>query len=183
MPASVATTSALGPGLGEEVDLTGTDRIVDGYDGRREDLIAMLLDVQEELGYLPPPHLEHIASRVGVPLTQVYGIVTFYKCFRLVPPGKHQITCCMGTACHVRGAPNVLRELKTRLGIESGEVTEDRDFGLETVNCVGACALGPVLIVDDDYQGHMTAMKVPGILRKILKADEAAEKTDSEAAA
>jgi NADH-quinone oxidoreductase subunit E len=183
MPTSVATSTAAGPGAGEEFDPTVTDRILDEHARLREDLIAVLLDVQEEMGYLPPVHLQHIATSIDVPLSQVYGIVTFYKCFRLVPPGRHQITCCMGTACHVRGAPNVLRELRTRLGIESGEVTEDRAFGLETVNCVGACALGPVLIVDESYQGHMTAMKVPGILRKILKADQEAGGIDTETAA
>ena len=180
MTASVATAPAIDPRTGEELDLAPVDRILDEHGCHREDLIAMLLDIQEDLGFLPAFYLEHVAARVGVPLTQVYGIVTFYKCFRLTPPGKHQLTCCMGTACHVRGAPNVLRELKTRLDVEAGAVTEDGLFGLETVNCVGACALGPVLIVDEQYHGHLTAMKVPGILRKILKAEGLGEEDSSE---
>ncbi len=172
MPPSTTSSSPTVASVMEEVasDIATVDIIVDEHHSDRTDLIAILLDTQERLRYLPVHALKHIARRVGVPLTEIYGIATFYKIFRLSPPGRHQVTVCMGTACHVRGAALVLREFERRLGICTGGVTPDREYGLDRVNCVGACAIGPVVIVDGEYHGEQTTMKVPVILRRLEKA-------------
>jgi len=147
-------------------------RIIEEHHNDRNDLIAMLLDIQDAMGFLPRFAMEHVATRLEIPVTEVYGIATFFKYFRLKPPGEHQCTVCTGTACHVRGAARVLREFERHLGIRSGEVTDDREYGLETVNCVGACALGPIVLVDGDYQGQVTASKVPTLLRRLKRSAE-----------
>jgi len=159
----------------EESILPETDRVtVDGILERHlydpTELIAILLEVQDALGYLPQPALTHISERLCVALTEIYGVATFFKQFRLTPPGRHQFTVCTGTACHVRGATQVVKEFERRLCICSGETTPDLEYGLETVNCVGACAIGPVVIVDEEYHGEMTALKVPKLLRRVEKA-------------
>lgn len=164
---SPATESA--EAAATEVDLGPIDRILDSHRRDRTRLIAILLDLQEELGYLPVTGLKYVAKSMDVPLTEIYAISTFYKSFRLSPPGKKQITICQGTACHVRGSVQVLREFERQLGICDGETTPDGSFGLETVACVGACAIGPVVIVDEEYVGEMTPMKVPGLLRRLQK--------------
>lgn len=143
------------------------DTIVQGYDGTPDSLISILQDVQSEFGYLPEGVLRQIAESLSLPLIQVYGVATFFKAFSLEPRGKHTVQVCLGTACHVRGAPAVLGELERRLGVKAGETTEDRQFTLETVNCVGACALGPI-VVNDKYYGQMNAGKV----KKMLEGHE-----------
>jgi len=130
-----------------------------------------LQDIQDEFGYLPKDALCRVAERVGVPLIQVYGVATFFKAFSLKPRGRHLVTVCMGTACYVRGAPAVLEELKRLLGIKPGETTDDMEFTLETVNCLGACALGPVVVVDDVYHEKVTPEKVEKILKKYSTLD------------
>ena len=147
------------------------DRIVEAYGCRKEQLIAILQDVQDEFGYLPEEALRRVSERLGVPLIQVYGVATFFKAFRLKPRGRHLVTVCMGTACYVRGAPAVLEELKRLLGVQPGETTEDMEFTLETVNCLGACALGPVVVVDDEYHEKVTPGKVKKILEKYSSVD------------
>ena len=139
--------------------------IVGKYDGNRDSLISILHDIEHEYRYLPEDALRAVAKQLGVPLIQVCGVATFFKAFSLKPRGKHIVSVCQGTACHVRGAAAVLDEVKRRLGVEAGETTADLRFTLETVNCLGACALGPIVTVDGEYYGQM----IPGKVRKVLK--------------
>jgi NADH:ubiquinone oxidoreductase subunit E/NAD-dependent dihydropyrimidine dehydrogenase PreA subunit len=127
------------------------DRAVETHRHERASLISVLQDVNNDLGYLPEDALRYVSYHTRVPLLAVYHVATFYKAFSLTPRGKHVIRVCMGTACHVRGAPFVLEAMKSHLGIEPGETTEDGLFTLETVNCLGTCAMGPVVIADDEY--------------------------------
>ncbi len=142
------------------------DQIVDRYGADKSSLLAILQDIQEEANWLPREALTHVCERVGVPLAHVYRLATFFQAFSLEPRGKHICTVCMGTACHVRGAPMLVDKLERDLGIPSGGTSEDLEYTLEAVNCVGACALGPLVIVDGDYHGNMTNAK----LDKVLKA-------------
>jgi NADH:ubiquinone oxidoreductase subunit E len=143
--------------------------IVDRYGGKHDSVIAILQDVQLEYHYLPEHALRAVAGQLGLPLIQICGVATFFKAFSLKPRGEHTVTVCLGTACHVRGAPAVLDEVKRQLGIEPDDTTDDMRFTLETVNCLGACALGPILVVDDEYQGQMSSRKVKKILNKYKK--------------
>ena len=127
-------------------------------------LVAILQDVQAEHNYLPREALERVSEGLSVPLSQVYSVATFFKALSLKPRGRHLINVCLGTACHVRGAVKVLEAMERELAIKSGETTKDLAFTLETVNCVGACALGPVVIVDGEYHGQMNTEKVKGVL-------------------
>lgn len=134
--------------------------------GEGTSLIAVLEDVQARYRYLPQDALILVSERLGVPLSQVYSVATFYHAFSLLPRGRHMIHVCTGTACHVRGAIQVLDRLETRLGIKPGETTRDRLFTLETVNCVGCCALGPVVVMDGEYEGQVTTQKVDRLLKR-----------------
>ncbi|RJP69015.1 MAG: NAD(P)H-dependent oxidoreductase subunit E [Candidatus Abyssobacteria bacterium SURF_17] len=137
-----------------------------GSNGHSADaLISILQDIQAELHYLPEEALRHVAKRLNLPLIQVYGVATFFKAFSLKPKGRHQCTVCMGTACHVRGAGRVLEELERKLNIKAGNTTDDMEYSLDTVNCVGACALGPMVIIDGEYLGIMNAAKVKNVLK------------------
>jgi NADH-quinone oxidoreductase subunit E len=127
------------------------DAIMAAYDHNPAKLVGILQDIQKELRYLPQDALRHVAERLGVPLPRVYSVATFYQAFSLTPRGRHIIKVCMGTACHVRGAPRVLEEIERKLGIKAGETTYDLEYTLLTVNCLGCCALGPVVVVDDTY--------------------------------
>jgi NADH-quinone oxidoreductase subunit E len=130
-------------------------------------LLSILQDVQKECGYLPEERLRAIALLLGMPLIDVYGVATFYKSFSLTPRGRHQIKVCLGTACHVRGADRVVEELERKLDIRPGETSEDGEFSLETVMCLGCCAIGPVVVVDGKYHGQVTTAKVESILRTL----------------
>jgi NADH:ubiquinone oxidoreductase subunit E len=130
------------------------------------DLIEVLHDLQEEEGYVSEDNMLTISESLGVPLIEVARIAHFYTAFHLSPRGRHLVTVCMGTACHVRGARRMLDEVSGQLGIEAGQTTEDGLFTMESVNCLGACALGPVVVIDGIYHDHMTPMK----LRKLLDA-------------
>ncbi|MBN1862795.1 MAG: NADH-quinone oxidoreductase subunit NuoE [Dehalococcoidales bacterium] len=141
------------------------DSILKRYQRDPGMLVAILQDVQAEQNYLPREALERVGEGLGVPLSQVYSVATFFKALSLKPRGRHLINVCLGTACHVRGAVKVLEAIERELAIKSGETTEDLAFTLETVNCVGACALGPVVIVDKDYHGQMNSEKVKGVLK------------------
>jgi len=129
-------------------------------------LISALEEIQGRYRYLPKEAMILVSERMGVPLSQVYSVATFYNAFSLVPRGKHTICVCTGTACHVRGAAQVLNRLETKLGVGPGETTHDRQFTLETVNCLGCCALGPVVVLDDEYEGQMTTKKVDKLLKR-----------------
>ena len=137
-----------------------------------QQLIEVLQDVQEAFGYIPQEAMTTVSRELGVRLIEVSRAANYYKAFSLQPRGKHVVTVCMGTACHVRGAPRLLDEMKGVLGIEPGQTTDDRMFTLERVNCLGACALGPVVVLDGKYHGKMT----PNELRKLVESVQAAEK-------
>ena len=128
------------------------------------DLIPILQQIQNEYGYLPREVLAEMSKRTGIPASRIYGVTTFYEQFYLEPRGKHTIKCCRGTACHVRGAPDVIDAIGKELNIEAGETTEDMEFTFETVACLGVCALAPVIVIDGTYHGQMT----PSGVRKVL---------------
>ncbi len=127
-------------------------------------LVPILQDVQAEYNYLPKETLVLVGEGLDVPLSQVYSVASFFKAFSLKPRGRHLINVCLGTACHVRGAVRVIDEIERELNIKSGETTEDLRYTLETVNCVGACALGPIVVIDGNYSGQMTGSKVKPLL-------------------
>ena len=135
-------------------------------------LIPILQDLQEEYGWLSEELLDEVAQRLRVSSSEIFSMVTFYKSFRLKPVGKYLITVCLGTACHVRGAPEVLDGIKRRSGIKDGETTKDNLFTLETVNCVGACALGPIVIVNDEYHGLMSKVKVEKLIDQLYEKNQ-----------
>ncbi len=139
--------------------------------GPEGSVIGVLESVQTRYRYLPPEALILVGERFNLPLSQIYGVATFYNAFSLKPKGKHLLHVCMGTACHVRGSPQVLDRLETRLGVKPGATTRDRMFTLETVNCLGACALGPIVVANGEYSGQMTPQKTDMLLKRIAKAE------------
>ena len=141
------------------------DKIIDKYDGKESSVIQVLLEIQRENRWLPGEVLERVSEKLSVPLSRIQQIVTFYKAFSLSPKGRHEIHVCMGTACHVRGAPRVLDTVQDLTGIKPGETSPDLKFSLKTVNCVGCCALGPVVVIDGEYHGKM----VPATSEDVLK--------------
>lgn len=140
-------------------------QIVRRYHNESNMLVSILQDVQREYNYLPREALMKVTRDLNVPVSRVYSVATFFKAFSLVPRGRHLVSVCLGTACHVRGAVKVLEKIERELEIDSGETTKNLKFTLETVNCVGACALGPVVKVNEEYHGDMTAEKVDSILK------------------
>jgi len=148
------------------------ERILKGRRSQPQQLVEVLQDVQEAFGYVPQEAMTAVSRELGVPLIEVSRVAHFYKAFSLRPRGRHVVTVCMGTACHVRGAPRMLDQVKGELGIEPGQTTQDRMFTLERVNCLGACALGPVVVLDGEYHPKMT----PNKLRELLASVYAAEK-------
>jgi len=127
-------------------------------------LVSILQDTQAEFGYLSREAITQISQQLSIPLSQVYGVATFFKAFSLIPRGRHQIQVCLGTACHVRGSEKILDAVERELGIKPGENDADLNFSLETVNCVGACALGPIVIIDGKYSGEMKIESVKPLL-------------------
>ena len=140
------------------------ESILDSYQRDKGWLVSILQDVQAENNYLPKEALMQVSQGLDVPLSQVYSVATFFKAFSLKPRGRHLINVCLGTACHVRGAVRILEKIEQELGISSGETTEDLKYTLETVNCVGACALGPIVVIDGKYSGEMKTDKVNPLL-------------------
>ena len=138
--------------------------VLDRYQRDPGMLVSVLQDVQAEYNYLPKKALVQVSQGLDIPLTQVYSVASFFKAFSLKPRGRHLINVCLGTACHVRGAVRILEEIERQLGINPGETTEDFKYTLERVNCVGACALGPIVIIDDTYSGQMKTDKVKTLL-------------------
>lgn len=150
------------------IDFSKFESIIDGYNCEKSMLISILQDIQAEYNYLPKEALIHVAEKLDVPLKQVYGVATFFKAFSLKPRGKHIINVCLGTACHVRNAARVLEKIERELGIKAGDTTDDLNFTLETVNCLGACALGPIVVTDGEYHGQMNTVKVDKVLGQYL---------------
>jgi NADH-quinone oxidoreductase subunit E len=141
------------------------------YEGQARALIPILQEIQDELRWLSPQTLEAVAAGLGLSLAHVYSVATFYKSFSLEPRGRRTCTVCMGTACHVRGAKLILDSISRELHLEPGHTSDDRKFTLETVNCLGSCALGPLVVVDEEYIGHSTSMKMKKITDKLKKED------------
>jgi NADH-quinone oxidoreductase subunit E len=148
------------------------DAILESYGYRHDALIGILQDVQRLENYLPLETLQYIGEQLEVPLSRVYYIATFYKSFSLKPRGKHIVKVCLGTACHLNGAVQNLEQIERTLQVGEGETTEDRVFSLETVNCVGTCALAPVAMVDEDYYGAVTPGKVDKMLSVYSEGSE-----------
>ena len=142
------------------------ESILKGRSSQPHQLIEVLQDVQENYGYIPEEAMREISTTLGVPLVDIYRVVSFYKAFKLKPGGKHVITLCNGTACHVRGSNLLLDQAISQLGVQPGEVTEDGLFSIECVNCLGACALGPIASENGTYHHHMT----PAKFRKFIKS-------------
>jgi NADH-quinone oxidoreductase subunit E len=141
------------------------DKIIDKYPSDPSSLIQVLLEIQRENRWLPKEALGKVSKKLKVPLNRIQHIVTFYKAFSLVPKGRHEIHVCTGTACHVRGAPRLLDTVQDLTGIRPGETDQDLKFSLDTVSCVGCCALGPVMIIDGEYHGKMAPAKSEDVLK------------------
>jgi NADH-quinone oxidoreductase subunit E len=142
------------------------DSIIEQYHGKESAILAILQDIQAKEKYLPREVLEHLGERFRIPSSKIYRIATFFRAFSLMPRGRHEIVVCLGTACHVRGGQRVVDRFTMELGIRSGETTPDRNFTLETVNCLGVCAAGPVVAIDGQYFGKMSSTKVEETLKK-----------------
>lgn len=156
-------------------DASEIDDLLNGKrDVENGSLMGVLEEVQARYHYLPKDALILISESMGVPLSQTYGVATFYNAFSLKPKGRHVINVCTGTACMVRGARKVLERISNRLGIQPGETTEDGQFTLETVNCLGACALGPVVVADGAYSGEMTGARAEELLGQVMAEVETA---------
>jgi len=144
------------------------DKILDKYPSDASSLIQVLLEIQRENRWLSSEALEKVSKRLKVPLNRIQHIVTFYKAFSLIPKGRHEIHVCTGTACHVRGAPRLLDAVQDLTGIRPGETDMDLKFSLETVGCVGCCALGPVMVIDGEYHGKMAPAKSEAVLKNYV---------------
>ncbi len=147
------------------MDTNKIDEIINKHQNEASSLIQILLEIQRENHWLPKEALQRVSQRLNVPLSRIQHIVTFYKAFSLIPRGRHEIHICMGTACHVRGAPRVLDTVQDLIGIKPGETDMDLKFSLETVNCLGCCALGPVMEVDGKYHGKIEPAEIEGVLK------------------
>ena len=135
------------------------------------DLIPLLQKVQEAYGYLPVPVLTWLSGQTKIPTSRMFGVITFYSQFYTEPQGKHNVTCCRGTSCHVGGGRKIIDTVKSTLGIDDGETTEDMMFSFETVACLGTCAISPVMVVDKEYYGRMTTRRAEMILRQLVKGE------------
>ena len=149
------------------MDIARIDAIIERHGGEPSSLIQVLLDIQSENNWLPKEALKRVGERLGVSQTRIQHIATFYKAFSLVPKGRHRIHICMGTACHVRGAARVLDSVQEAIGIHPGETDPELNFSLETVNCLGCCALGPVMEIDGKAHGKMTTAQTADVLKTL----------------
>jgi NADH:ubiquinone oxidoreductase subunit E len=146
------------------MDFGKVDTIIEKYNGDEKSILAILQDIQAYLNYLPREAMEYVAKKLDVSFAKVASLATFFSSFSLEERGEHIVTVCMGTACHVRGAPRVLSEIERQLEIKNGETTADKNYTIETVNCVGACALGPLIIVNGNYHGNIATSGVSQML-------------------
>lgn len=147
------------------MDLTAIDQIIDRHEAEPSALIQVLLEIQSENSWLPKAALARVSERLEVPMNRIQHIATFYKAFSMVPKGRHQVHICMGTACHVRGATRVLEKVQYLTGIKPGETDLDLKFSLETVNCLGCCALGPVMEIDGKTHGKISPAGTPDVIK------------------
>lgn len=147
------------------MDTANINAIIDDYNGEASALIQILLDIQNDLHWLPREALDLVSERLGVPMSRIQHTATFYKAFSLVPKGRHEINVCVGTACHVRGANRVLEVVQNITGIQPGETDSDLKFSLETVNCLGCCALGPVMEIDEQHLGKLAPAMAADLLK------------------
>lgn len=145
-------------------ELDKVDEIIEKYIHDEAPYVPLLHDINSEFRYLPKEALKRASQRLEVPLSHLFNLATFYKCFSLEPRGENEIQVCMGTACHVKGSPRILERICHKLQVHPGETTEDQKFTLETVNCVGACALGPLVIINDKYEGRLSYKKIDKLL-------------------
>jgi len=141
--------------------------ILDDFPSSPESLIPVLQEIQEEFHYLSEDSIKMVSEGLNLPLHHVYSVATFYNVFTLKPKGRNIVRVCMGSACHVRGAGRILEEIERVLELKNGETSEDGSFSLETVNCLGACALGPIMVINQNYSGHLTSDKVDSILEEV----------------
>lgn len=141
------------------------ERVFTLYERRSSNLIPLLQAVQNEYGYLPEQALREVARYTRTPESRVFGVATFYAQFHLTPQGRHRVQVCRGTACHVRGGGRILAEAKRLLGLKEGETSDDLEYTLETVACIGACALAPCMMIDDEVHGRLNTFKAAAILR------------------
>lgn len=155
--------------VNQTINLDKVQEIIERHGGNKSKLISILQDIQAVYHYLPAEALKTISRLLKIPLIDIVSVATFYRAFSLKPRGKHVATVCMGTACHVRGAPKILEEFERQLQIKKGETSEDGEWSLESVACLGCCAIGPVVVVDGDYHAHTSIRKVPNILKKYRK--------------
>lgn len=152
--------------------LSKLDAMLEGREAQPGQLIEVLQDMQAEYKYLPEEGLRIVSERLGVPPIEVFRVANFYKAFSLTPRGRHLLTVCMGTACHVRGAPRLLGATRGQLEISPGETTKDGAFTLERVNCLGCCAIGPTVVLDNVYHARMTPDKMRTLIQAVRKQDE-----------
>ena len=160
-----ADLQAMNSDLTSEI-MDKVDQILDTFRGKPGCLIPVLEGCQEAVGYLPVELQEYISRNLSIPGCTIYGVVTFYSFFSMVPKGRHTIKVCLGTACYVRGTKPIMNMLTEKLGLEVGQTTEARRFSLQAVRCLGACGLAPVMVVDDDTHGAMTLNRIDGILNR-----------------
>lgn len=147
------------------MDIKQVDHIIDKYQADASSLIQVLLEIQGENHWLPKDLLERVSERLQLPFSRIIHIATFYKAFSLVPKGRHEVHVCMGTACHVRGARHILETVEDLTGIKAGETDMDMKFSLKTVNCMGCCALGPVIEIDGKTHGNITVSETSNVLK------------------
>ena len=152
--------------LNVDYNLTELTKVLDPYKGSQEELISVLQDVQERFGYLPKEAMFEVSKFLGIPESRVYAVASFYAQFRFTPMGKNTVMVCRGTACHVKGAPRILDEFKRELGIDENETTEDQEYTLETVACLGCCALAPCAMINDEVAANLTPKKVKSLFEK-----------------
>ena len=148
------------------------DKIIQGYSHEKSALIAILQEIENLYGYLPAWTLRQVSEKLEVPLIQVYSVASFYDAFHLTPRGKHLIRVCLGTACYLRGSTRVLEALERNLGIKDGETTPDLEFTIQSVRCLGTCALAPVMIIDEKYFDKMTPTKIKSVLKRMREKNE-----------
>jgi NADH-quinone oxidoreductase subunit E len=147
------------------MDKAKIEQIINDHSGEASSLIEILLDIQNEFHWLPWEALEMVSEKLQIPLSRIQHTATFYRAFSLVPKGRHEINVCMGTACHVRGAPRVLEVVQQIIGIEPGETDAEMKFSLDTVNCLGCCAIGPVMEIDEQHLGKLVPAKTAELLK------------------